>query len=125
MIVIYREVAAQERRNNQHRFSLTSTTTREASSRSRNTIAARNRAVAYSLSWLLSWSTFFAIIFIRVVLTDEHMMPFLLILTNHLLYPLQGANKSKLINEVEAKHLSRQSMEITQERREDHESSGE
>jgi hypothetical protein len=38
----------------------------------------------------LSWSAFFAIIFIKVVLADEHMMPFLLNLANHLLHPLQG-----------------------------------
>ena len=87
MTVIFREVASQERSINVHRYSFSS---RGSNSAQRNTIAARNRAAAYSSSWLLSWSAIFVIVVMQLLLGIDKAMPFPLNVANHLLYPLQG-----------------------------------
>ena len=86
MTMIYREVASQEVRMNQYRFSFTM---RGSTSAQRNTIAARNRATAYSMAWLLSWATTFVII-LKNFLTGEINSPFWMGLTHSILFPLQG-----------------------------------
>ena len=86
MIMIYREVSAQEERSNQHRFSFSS---RGVSSASRNTIAARNRALAYSSAWLLSWSTLLVSFLFRIFGLDG-LLPFPLMLVHFAVYPSQG-----------------------------------
>ena len=87
MIVIYREVAFQERSNRNFRYSFSS---RGSTVAHRNTTAARNRATAYSLAWLLAWSVPFIIVFKRVILRDEDGFPFALSLARTALHPLQG-----------------------------------
>jgi hypothetical protein len=87
LTIIYREIATQEEHTNQYRFSFSS---RGSSSAQRNTIAARNRAAAYSLGWLLSWSTSFIIAVKRIVLGDEEKLSFYLSVVHYILFPLQG-----------------------------------
>ena len=89
MIAIYREVAAQEERANQYRrFSFNS---RTSSSAYRNKIAARTRALAYSLGWLLSWTTLFVGFLLTMILgLDGLLLPFPFVLVHYSLSPLQG-----------------------------------
>jgi hypothetical protein len=87
MIMIYREVSAQEERTNRHRFSFSS---RGSSSAHRNKIAARHRARAYSLAWLLSWSPVLVSLSFRKVLGVDDLLPFPLALVSYCLYPSQG-----------------------------------
>ena len=87
MIMIYREVSAQEQRTNRHRFSFSS---RSSLSAYRNTVAARNRALAYSLAWLLSWSTIFICFFLTMVVGQDTLLPFPLMLVHYCLYSSQG-----------------------------------
>ena len=88
MILIYREVSAQEERTNQHRFSFSS---RGSSAAYRIKIAARTRALAYSLGWLLSWTTMFVGFFLTMVLgLDGLLLPFPFVLVHYSLSPLQG-----------------------------------
>ena len=89
MTMIYREVASQEVRMNQYRFSFTR---RGSTSAHRNTTAARNRAAAYSLAWLLSWSTLIIIGIMRLFITDHDvdLCPFGIALMHYVLFPLQG-----------------------------------
>jgi hypothetical protein len=90
MAMIYREVASQEVRMNQYRFSFTR---RGSTSAHRNTTAARNRAAAYSAAWLLSWSTIIINAIIRVFIKgheDVALNPFGIALIYYMLFPLQG-----------------------------------
>ena len=87
MTMLYREVSAQEERTSQHRFSFTS---RVSSSAYRNKILARNRALSYSLAWLLSWISIFLIVLMRLVLGLESLLPFPMGLVHFSLFPLQG-----------------------------------
>ena len=97
MSMIYREVSAQEERSHRHAFSFT-TTGQGSSSALRNKIAARNRALAYSLAWLLSWITSLIIIVYRSRSLGEEgemeigslMMPYPLGLVHYSLFALQG-----------------------------------
>ena len=94
MLVIYREVSIQEHRTDQYRFSYLSTAStrrpRGSYLASRNTIAARDRALAYSTAWLLSWITFFVIVVMRFVLGKNNVLPFQMQVVHFILFPLQG-----------------------------------
>jgi hypothetical protein len=87
MAVIYLEVASQEAQTNRYRFSFTR---RGSLSAQRNTIAARNRATAYSLAWFLTWAMYFAIILYMTIMGNDNSTPFLMAWFHVALYPLQG-----------------------------------
>ena len=66
MILIYLWVAAQERHMNRYTFG-----GRRTSSTSRNTIAARNRAAACSIAWLLSFVVFLSMCLKKQITQDK------------------------------------------------------
>ena len=84
MITIYREVATQETRINQFTFG-----NRGSISAQRNTAAARNRAVAYSLAWVLTWLIYFCNLMIRMTRGDKA-VPFVMAALQYTMLPLQG-----------------------------------
>ena len=86
MIMIYRAVASEEVRMNQYRFSFTR---RGSTTAHRNTIAARNRAAAYSVGWLLSWAMYFANL-LNLFIRAEQTLPFPMAFIHYMLFPLQG-----------------------------------
>ena len=88
MTAIYREVATQEVRMNQFRYSFSR---RGSHSAQRNTVAARNRATAYSIAWLLTWGMMF-LITLMIMITGEEAggTPFFMALMHYILFPLQG-----------------------------------
>jgi hypothetical protein len=84
MIMIYWQVAAQETRINRFAFG-----NRGSRSAHRNTVAARNRAAAYSAAWLITWLTHFCILVIRLTSGDEN-VPFPVAVIFYITFPLEG-----------------------------------
>ena len=84
MVMIYREVAAQEARMSQFSF-----TVRRSSRAVRNRVAARNRAIAYSAAYLLTALWFFVMTIIILVSATTSVPRWISVL-HYTFMPLQG-----------------------------------